>query len=94
MSPLSERCACNSRRQVHSPDPSSRLRFARRVARSRFVLLALSLVASCATARATDSSKPLNLLIITADDMNADSGGWNGNTLGATPKRGVLYGPN
>ena len=27
----------------------------------------------------------MNLLIITADDMNADSGGWNGNTLGATP---------
>ena len=23
--------------------------------------------------------------VITADDMNADSGGWNGNTLGATP---------
>ena len=29
--------------------------------------------------------KPLNLLIVTADDMNADSGGWNGNTLGVTP---------
>ncbi len=29
--------------------------------------------------------KPLNLLVITADDMNADSGGWNGNTLGVTP---------
>src|SRR5262245_25382736 len=26
-----------------------------------------------------------NLLIVTADDMNADSGGWNGNKLGATP---------
>jgi len=31
------------------------------------------------------ADKPLNLLIVTADDMNADSGGWNGNTLGATP---------
>ena len=29
--------------------------------------------------------KPLNLLVITADDMNADSGGWNGSRLGATP---------
>ena len=35
------------------------------------------------TAHAAD--KPLNLLVVTADDMNADSGGWNGNTLGATP---------
>ncbi|MFY8199019.1 MAG: sulfatase [Pirellula staleyi] len=29
--------------------------------------------------------KPLNLLIVTADDMNADSAGWNGCSLGATP---------
>ncbi|WP_439621626.1 sulfatase family protein [Gemmata sp.] len=36
-------------------------------------------------ARAADRPKPLNLLVVTADDMNADSGGWNGNTLGATP---------
>src|SRR5438477_3178069 len=28
---------------------------------------------------------PPNLLVITADDMNADSPGWMGNTLGATP---------
>ena len=27
----------------------------------------------------------LNLLLITADDMNADSSGWMGNKLGATP---------
>lgn len=27
----------------------------------------------------------MNLLIVTADDMNADSCGWNGSTLGATP---------
>lgn len=26
-----------------------------------------------------------NLLVVTADDMNADSAGWAGNTLGATP---------
>jgi N-sulfoglucosamine sulfohydrolase len=37
------------------------------------------------TADAADQPKPFNLLIITADDMNADSGGWNGNQLGATP---------
>jgi N-sulfoglucosamine sulfohydrolase len=35
------------------------------------------------TAFAADA--PLNLLVVTADDMNADSGGWNGNKLGATP---------
>lgn len=29
--------------------------------------------------------RPLNLLVITADDMNADSPGWMGNSLGATP---------
>jgi N-sulfoglucosamine sulfohydrolase len=34
---------------------------------------------------AADSTKPFNVLLITADDMNADSGGWNGNRLGATP---------
>lgn len=31
------------------------------------------------------ADKPLNLLIVTADDMNADSAGWIGNKLGATP---------
>ncbi|HUR52545.1 MAG TPA: sulfatase [Gemmataceae bacterium] len=36
-------------------------------------------------ARAADPPKQWNLLIITADDMNADSGGWMGNKLGATP---------
>jgi N-sulfoglucosamine sulfohydrolase len=36
------------------------------------------------TARA-DSPQRLNLLIVTADDMNADSPGWMGNKLGATP---------
>ncbi len=30
-------------------------------------------------------AKPLNLLVVTADDMNADSAGWIGNKLGATP---------
>lgn len=32
-----------------------------------------------------DPPRQMNLLVITADDMNADSGGWNGNTLDATP---------
>lgn len=36
-------------------------------------------------AMALGDAKPWNLLIITADDMNADSSGWIGNTLGATP---------
>ena len=30
-------------------------------------------------------AKPFNILILTADDMNADSPGWMGNKLGATP---------
>jgi N-sulfoglucosamine sulfohydrolase len=46
------------------------------------VLWVVGLIACGATA--ADSTKPLNVLLITADDMNADSGGWNGNTLGAT----------
>jgi N-sulfoglucosamine sulfohydrolase len=36
-------------------------------------------------ALALDAAKRWNLLIITADDMNADSSGWIGCTLGATP---------
>lgn len=34
---------------------------------------------------ARGAEKPPNLLVITADDMNADSAGWTGNKLGATP---------
>lgn len=30
-------------------------------------------------------AEPLNLLIVTTDDMNADSSGWMGSKLGATP---------
>lgn len=51
--------------------------------RPRFLAIALLLVASAGDA--ADSPRRLNLLIITADDMNADSGDWNGNALGATP---------
>lgn len=39
----------------------------------------------CGTVVAADPANRLNLLIITADDMNADSGGWAGSNLGATP---------
>ena len=46
---------------------------------------ALLLLAPGEPARAEEQPKRPNLLIVTADDMNADSGGWNGNTLGATP---------
>ena len=49
------------------------------------LLLASLVVLPAAAACAADVPKPLNLLVITADDMNADSGGWNGSTLGATP---------
>src|ERR1041384_7431149 len=33
----------------------------------------------------SNPDKPLNLLIITADDLNCDSCGWMGSKLGATP---------
>jgi N-sulfoglucosamine sulfohydrolase len=46
--------------------------------------LGLGLLAAPALARA-ESPRPLNLLIVTADDMNGDSAGWMGNALGATP---------
>jgi len=51
----------------------------------RITAVALILVLSAGGVSAADSPKQLNLLVVTADDMNADSGGWNGNKLGATP---------
>jgi N-sulfoglucosamine sulfohydrolase len=45
-------------------------------------LLALALTAFAVQA---EPKKQWNLLLITADDMNADSSGWMGNKLGATP---------
>lgn len=51
----------------------------------RCVIAALVMLMSCGRLAAADAAKPLNLLIITADDMNADSAGWAGSTLGATP---------
>jgi N-sulfoglucosamine sulfohydrolase len=47
-------------------------------------LLSMSLLRTNPT-HAAEMPKPLNLLLITADDMNADSAGWNGCSLGATP---------
>src|SRR5439155_12828465 len=32
-----------------------------------------------------ETAKPVNLLLITADDLNGDSMGWMGSKLGATP---------
>jgi N-sulfoglucosamine sulfohydrolase len=51
----------------------------------RLMLSIIVLLLSAGNVLAAEVVKPLNLLVITADDMNADSGGWNGNTLGATP---------
>src|SRR5262245_56437689 len=51
----------------------------------QFILIALVLALSASTTLAADAARNWNLLIITADDMNADSSGWNGDTLGATP---------
>jgi N-sulfoglucosamine sulfohydrolase len=51
----------------------------------RSFILAVSLLLCASDARAVDTPKKLNLLVITADDMNADSAGWNGSKLGSTP---------
>lgn len=51
----------------------------------KLIVITLVLATFACAASAADSPKPMNLLVITADDMNADSGGWNGNTFGATP---------
>ena len=51
----------------------------------RIRLLAMVLLMACGFRSAPAAESPLNLLIITADDMNADSSGGMGSTLGATP---------
>lgn len=51
----------------------------------RLVIAAVAVSLCITGGRAAEPSKPLNLLIITADDMNADSAGYMGNKLGATP---------
>ncbi|MEQ1827309.1 MAG: sulfatase [Pirellula sp.] len=50
-----------------------------------FLFLLLAIATPARDALAIDSQPPRNLLVITADDMNADSPGWNGNPFGATP---------
>jgi N-sulfoglucosamine sulfohydrolase len=53
-----------------------------------FGLALLVLLAPAPAGRA--AGKPLNLLYITADDMNADSSGWMGSKMGATPTLDAL----
>ena len=51
----------------------------------RHVLTAFAVLCTAGGAVAADPPGKWNLLIVTADDMNADSSGWMGNKLGATP---------
>ncbi len=51
----------------------------------RTLLSVLALLFSTGGVIAADPPKPWNLLLITADDMNADSSGWMGDKHGATP---------
>ena len=57
-----------------------------------FVYIALIVIplVGIRSVQAVQPPKPLNLLIITADDMNADSAGWNGCSLGATPNLDIF----
>lgn len=52
---------------------------------NHFCLVVAAIAAIIAPDLRADTATPLNLLLITADDMNADSSGWMGNKLGATP---------
>ena len=54
-------------------------------ARTRASFVALALLGHSVVVTAADPPKPWNLLVVTADDMNADSAGWAGSALGATP---------
>jgi N-sulfoglucosamine sulfohydrolase len=51
----------------------------------RLIPPALAVLLFAGGVRAADPPRQLNLLIITADDMNADSAGWLGDEHGATP---------
>jgi N-sulfoglucosamine sulfohydrolase len=46
---------------------------------------AAAMLPGVSLAQSKPSDKPLNLLIITADDLNCDSCGWMGSKVGATP---------
>ncbi|MBI3882185.1 MAG: sulfatase [Verrucomicrobia bacterium] len=52
----------------------------------------LTLLLSCLSCVSWAASPKLNLLYLTADDMNADSPGWMGSTMGATPVLDALAG--
>ncbi len=51
----------------------------------RIALTVLVVLLGAAGACAADPPRTWNLLLVTADDLNADSAGWMGNKLGATP---------
>ena len=53
---------------------------------TRFTTLIAALAMSSSPAAGAEPARSLNLLLITADDMNADSSGWMGSKLGATPQ--------
>lgn len=54
--------------------------------KNAFIALGLACVlALCGLSARANQTRKLNLLLITADDMNADSPGWMGSTLSATP---------
>jgi N-sulfoglucosamine sulfohydrolase len=53
--------------------------------RIRLLCLLLATVAGVRIGEARPAGRLPNLLLITADDMNADSSGWMGSKLGATP---------
>lgn len=53
--------------------------------RTMKTLLPMFVFFAFVTAFAVAADKPLNLLLITVDDMNADSPGWMGNPLKTTP---------
>lgn len=55
------------------------------------LLLAAALLSALARPGGAEK-RPLNLLLITADDMNADSSGWMGSKLGATPNLDAFAG--
>src|SRR5438876_8154081 len=46
---------------------------------------AVAMLPQWSAAQSKPSDTPLNLLIVTADDLNCDSCGWMGSSVGATP---------
>lgn len=52
----------------------------------RYVVALVTIFMFPLALHAGDAPKKWNIVFVTADDMNADSSGWMGNQLGATPK--------